>query len=73
MLVVVQLRGGNDGLNTLVPWSSSVYHAKRPSIRVDEREVLRLNDAVGLNPTLEGLHELYQRGALAIVRGRSSR
>ena len=57
-LVVVQLGGGNDGLNTVVPWSDDAYHRVRPAIHVAESQVLKLNDRIGFNPALKGLNEL---------------
>ncbi len=69
VLVVVQMGGGNDGLNTIVPWSDDDYHRVRPTIRIGEKDVLRLNDRIGLNPAMSGLMELYKEGRVAIVQG----
>jgi len=69
VLVVVQLAGGNDGLNTVVPWSDAAYYRARPSIAVAANQVLKLNDRVGFNPALKGLQELYGRGHVAVVNG----
>jgi len=69
VLVVVQMGGGNDGLNTIVPWSDDAYHRVRPAIRVAETQVLKLNDRIGLNPALKGLNELYKQGRVALVQG----
>jgi uncharacterized protein (DUF1501 family) len=69
VLVVVQMGGGNDGLNTIVPWSDDDYHRARPVIRVAENSILKLNDRIGLNPALAGLNELYAQGRVAIVQG----
>src|SRR6202035_4735614 len=52
VLVVVQMGGGNDGLNTVVPWSDDAYHRVRPAISVAENQVLRLNDRIAFNPAL---------------------
>lgn len=68
-LVLVQLTGGNDGLNTLVPFASSVYYAKRPTLAIAERDVLKLNDTIGFHPLLENLSGLYSDGGLAIIQG----
>jgi len=68
-LVVVQMGGGNDGLNTVVPWSDDAYHRVRPAIHVAETQVLKLNDRIGFNPALKGLHALYQEGRVALVQG----
>ncbi|HTD38276.1 MAG TPA: DUF1501 domain-containing protein [Candidatus Limnocylindrales bacterium] len=69
VLVVVQMGGGNDGLNTIVPWSDDAYHRVRPAIRVAETQVLKLNDRIGLNPALKGLNEIYKQGRVALVQG----
>ncbi|HZX67442.1 MAG TPA: DUF1501 domain-containing protein [Candidatus Elarobacter sp.] len=69
VLVVIQMGGGNDGLNTVVPWSDDAYHRARPAIALAENQILKLNDRIGFNPALKGLHELYQRGRVALVQG----
>jgi uncharacterized protein (DUF1501 family) len=69
VLVVIQLAGGNDGLNTVVPWSDDAYHRVRPAIRVAENQVLKLNDRIGFNPALKGLNELFKQGRVAVVQG----
>jgi uncharacterized protein (DUF1501 family) len=69
VLVVIQMGGGNDGLNTVIPWSDDAYHRVRPAIRIAENEVLKLNDRIGFNPVLKGLNELYKQGRVALVQG----
>ncbi len=69
VLVVVQMNGGNDGLNTVIPYSDDAYHRARPTIAVDEKSVLRIDDRIALNPALAGLMELYQEGRVAVVQG----
>ena len=70
ILVVVQLGGGNDGLNTVVPYSMREYYAGRPGIGVPEKEALRLGDSgVGLHPRMAGMKALYDAGLLAVVQG----
>jgi uncharacterized protein (DUF1501 family) len=69
VLVVVQLAGGNDGLNTVVPWSDDAYHRVRPAIGIAPNAVLKLDDRIGLNPALAGLMELYREGRVALVQG----
>ncbi|MEO7454006.1 MAG: DUF1501 domain-containing protein [Fimbriimonadales bacterium] len=68
ILVVCQLSGGNDGLNTVIPYSDSVYYASRPSLAVPEAQVLKLNESVGLHPNLGGFEKLFKAGRLAIVQ-----
>lgn len=71
ILVVVQLSGGNDGLNTVVPYGMREYHNARPMIRVNEKNVLPLDDrkGIGLNPSLAPLHEMVGEGLAAVVQG----
>lgn len=69
VLVLIQLSGGNDGLNTLIPYGDEEYAKARPGIKIPETQVLKLNDHVGLHPNLVGLRELYDEGKLAIVQG----
>src|SRR5581483_7140670 len=69
VLVVIQMVGGNDGLNTVVPYSDDAYHRVRPVIRINETNVLKLDDRIGLNPTMGPLRELFKEGHVAIVQG----
>ncbi|MEU9504720.1 DUF1501 domain-containing protein [Micromonospora sp. NPDC048170] len=68
-LVLVTLYGGNDGLNTVVPYAESVYHAARPELAYDAGKVLHLNDALGLNPVMRGMKRLWDEKRMAIVLG----
>ncbi len=68
-LVVVQLGGGNDGLNTVVPYAHDEYYRARPRLAVPAAKLLRLTDEVGLHPALRPLKELYDGGRVAIVQG----
>lgn len=67
IIVVVELNGGNDGLNTVVPFGNKEYRRLRPRIRLDKDRVLKLDDELGLNPLMVGLKELYDDGTLAII------
>lgn len=69
VLVVIQLSGGNDGLNTVVPYTDDHYYRARPKLAVPPDKVLRLNDTIGLHPTLSPLKALYDDGALAVLQG----
>ncbi|HZS15250.1 MAG TPA: DUF1501 domain-containing protein [Candidatus Dormibacteraeota bacterium] len=69
VLVVLQLGGGNDGLNTVVPYADPAYHDSRPTIGVSPDKVLHLDGSVGLNPALAGIKSLYDAGRVAIVQG----
>src|SRR4051794_27289184 len=68
-LVVIQLGGGNDTLNTVVPYADPNYYKVRPTIAVAQKDVLPLNDQVGFNPSLSPLKALYDQGHLAVVQG----
>ena len=69
ILVVIQLSGGNDGLNTVIPFGHDMYYRARPSLGVAKDKVVRLNNEIGLHPNLAPLKELYDAGKLAIVQG----
>jgi len=69
ILVVLQLAGGNDGLNTVIPYADDIYHRARPSLGIAPDRVLKINDHVGLNPKLAGFKSLYDEGHLALVQG----
>jgi len=69
VLVVLQLSGGNDALNTLVPHGNPKYYDNRPNVRVPEDQVLKLNDSVGLNPNMAPVKNLYDQGKVAIIQG----
>lgn len=66
-LVVVQLSGGNDGLNTVVPFENDIYYRERPKLNIPKTEVLKLNDNLGLHPNLRPLKMLYDKGYLSII------
>jgi uncharacterized protein (DUF1501 family) len=69
ILIVVELTGGNDGLSTVCPYADDLYHKARLTLAFKKEEVLRLDDHVGLNPSMSGLHQLHQQGQLAVVQG----
>lgn len=69
ILMLVQLTGGNDGLNTVVPLADDLYYRNRPTLAVRPKDVLRLNEQIGLHPSLLPLHRLYGRGRLSIIQG----
>lgn len=69
ILVVLQLAGGNDGLNTVVPYLDDAYHKARPRLAKKEKDLIRLADGVGLNSSMPFLGDLYGDGGLAVVRG----
>ncbi len=69
ILVVLELTGGNDGLNTVIPYADDLYHKARPTLRQTKDAVIRLDDHVGLHPGLQGLRKLWDQGQLAVVQG----
>jgi uncharacterized protein (DUF1501 family) len=68
VFVVCQLTGGNDGLNTVIPYADSLYYQYRPSLSIKEDAALKLNEKLALHPSLSGLHALYQQGQVAIIQ-----
>jgi uncharacterized protein (DUF1501 family) len=69
VLVVLQLAGGNDGLNTLVPYGDPLYYQARPTLSIPQDQVLALDDQLGLSPQLGNLKARYDQGQVAIVQG----
>jgi uncharacterized protein (DUF1501 family) len=69
VLVVLQLSGGNDGLNTIIPYSNPLYRDNRPNVAIQEDQVLPINDELGFNPNLAPLKRLYDEGKVAIIQG----
>lgn len=68
-LIVVQLAGGNDGLNTVVPYTDSIYKQMRPTIGIPDNQVVQLDARLGLHPNLQPLKSFWDAGHLAIVEG----
>jgi len=68
-LLLVELKGGNDGLNTLVPYADARYREARPGLAVARERTIQLDERVGLNPKLEPMMEAWTAGDLAIVQG----
>ena len=69
VLVVINFQGGNDGLNTVVPYGMQDYYRYRPSLGIAPNDVLRIDDVVGLNPVLAPFKKMYDAGNVAIVQG----
>ncbi len=67
-LVLVRLLGGNDGLNTVVPFTDDLYYRLRPTLAIDENQIHKLNDTHGLHPACLGLQRLFLEGNLAIIQ-----
>src|SRR6476659_10575571 len=64
VVVVLQLSGGNDGLNTVIPIRNDIYYRSRPKLGIEKAKALSLTDEVGLHPALVGFKELYDDGSL---------
>lgn len=69
VLVVLQLSGGNDGLNTIIPYRNDVYFKSRPGIGIARNKALALTDEAGLHPSLKAFKVLYDEGGLGIING----
>jgi uncharacterized protein (DUF1501 family) len=67
ILVVIQLSGGNDGLNTIVPYNNDLYYQLRPQLAIAKTDVLRASDSLGFHPSLAKLNELYDKGYLGVI------
>ncbi len=69
ILVIFELSGGNDGLNTVVPYADDAYYRLRPAIGIRPNKVRKLDDRFGLNPGMAGFERLWKDGQLAVVHG----
>lgn len=69
ILVVVQLSGGNDGLNTVIPYTQTLYRQMRPTLAIPESEVVPLNERIGLHPAFAKAKPLIETGQFAIIQG----
>src|SRR5262245_16928075 len=69
VLVLIELTGGNDGLNTVIPYRDDTYHKARPTLHFTKDQVVRVNDELGLHPAMRNLDRLLQAGELALLQG----
>jgi uncharacterized protein (DUF1501 family) len=69
ILVVVELSGGNDGVNTIIPFGDDAYYRQRPTIGIPANKVRKIDDHFGFHPSMAGFERLYKDGKLAIVHG----
>ena len=69
ILVVIELSGGNDGLNTVVPYSDPAYYRARPHLGIREKDVIKASGGFGFHPAMVGFERLYKDGLLGIVHG----
>jgi uncharacterized protein (DUF1501 family) len=65
-LIVIQLSGGNDGLNTLVPFTNDIYYQARPKLGIAKDQVLRISDSCGFHPAMSGFRKLFDEGCMSI-------
>ena len=68
ILVLIQLKGGNDGLNTIIPFEDSIYYNKRPVIGIPKANVVQLNSLTGMNPSLQPLKQLFDDGKFTVIQ-----
>jgi len=68
-ILVIQLNGGNDGINTIIPYGNGAYYDARPKIGIKQSEVLHIDDNVGFHPALTQFQEFYKQGKLAVIQG----
>ncbi len=69
ILVLVELKGGNDGFNTLIPYKDRKYYDLRPSLGIQEPKLIPLQQGMGMNPALQPLKSFWDRGQLAWIQG----
>jgi uncharacterized protein (DUF1501 family) len=69
ILVVLELSGGNDGLNTVVPYADAAYYRARPTLGIREQDVIKISNGFGFHPSLVGFERLYKDGLMAVVHG----
>jgi hypothetical protein len=69
VLVVFQLSGGNDYLNTVIPYANPIYRDARPTVGIAEDRVIKIDDHVGFHPEMGPLKKIYDRGDMAIIHG----
>ncbi|MBS57953.1 MAG: hypothetical protein CL735_04250 [Chloroflexi bacterium] len=68
-LVIVQLAGGNDAMNTIVPYGDGLYYDWRKDVRVEQDQVLKINDYLGFNPALSSIRDLWDQNKVAVING----
>src|SRR5438552_1259576 len=69
IVVVIELAGGNDGLNTVVPYGDPAYYRARPKLGIKDGEVLKAAEGFGFHPSMVGFERLYKDGMLGVVHG----
>ena len=69
VLVVVELAGGNDGLNMVIPFEDDLYHKARPTLHISKEQAQKVSERIGLHPSMEAAAQLFKDGKLSIVQG----
>ena len=69
IMILIELQGANDSLNTFVPYTNEYYYRLRPQIHIPKSSVLHLNDNLGFHPALTEVAKLYERGECAVIQG----
>ena len=69
ILVLITLYGGNDGINTVIPYTDSIYYSARPEVSYKAESMLPLDSELALNPAMKGLKGLWDQNKVAIIRG----
>jgi uncharacterized protein (DUF1501 family) len=70
ILVVIEMNGGNDGLNTVIPFANELYYKNRPTLKIPKEQVVKLDDEVGLHPAMQqGFGQMHQKSSLAVIQG----
>src|SRR5581483_1615098 len=69
VLVVIEMNGGNDGLNMVIPYADDLYHKARPTLRFTKEQVIKVDDTVGLHPGMKSFEPMLKDGKLAVVQG----
>ncbi len=66
-IVIIQLSGGNDGLNTIIPFRNDLYFEKRPQLAIPKKKVLKVSDELGFHPSLAALRPLFDKGEMCVI------
>ena len=69
VLVVLQLSGGNDYLNTVIPYTDPLYKDNRTTVGIADEDIIRINDELGFHPSMKVMQEIFDRGELAVIHG----
>ena len=69
VIVVLQLTGGNDYFNTVIPYNDALYYDNRPSIRYAKEDIIPVTDELGFTPTMGPIKELFDEGQVAVIHG----